>query len=88
LAAGKGVTVATSVEQALGAIEAIFKGQFGRAGKFVVIEECLTGQEVSILALTDGLTIRPLLPAQDHKRIGEGDTGRILAVWELMPRLP
>jgi len=75
LAAGKGVTVATSVEQALGAIEAIFKGQFGRAGKFVVIEECLTGQEVSILALTDGLTIRPLLPAQDHKRIGEGDTG-------------
>ena len=40
-----------------------------------MIEECLTGQEVSVLALTDGLTIRPLLPAQDHKRIGEGDTG-------------
>ncbi len=75
LAAGKGVTVAETVEQAQGAIEAIFQGQFAQAGKFVVIEECLTGQEVSVLALTDGLTIRPLLPAQDHKRIGEGDTG-------------
>lgn len=75
LAAGKGVTVATTVEQAQAAIDAIFQGQFGRAGEFVVIEECLTGQEVSVLALTDGLTIRALLPAQDHKRIGEGDTG-------------
>jgi phosphoribosylamine--glycine ligase len=75
LAAGKGVIVATTVEQASAAIDAIFQGQFGNAGEFVVIEECLTGQEVSVLALTDGLTIRPLLPAQDHKRIGEGDTG-------------
>ena len=75
LAAGKGVTVAATVEEAQGAIEGIFQGQFGSAGKFVVVEECLTGQEVSVLALTDGLTIRPLLPAQDHKRIGEGDTG-------------
>ncbi|MBV6626034.1 MAG: phosphoribosylamine--glycine ligase [Rivularia sp. (in: Bacteria)] len=75
LAAGKGVTVATSLNQAVEAVEAIFNGQFGSAGEFVVIEECLTGQEVSVLALTDGLTIRALLPAQDHKRIGEGDTG-------------
>lgn len=75
LAAGKGVTVATSLNQAVEAVEAIFDGQFGNAGEFVVVEECLTGQEVSVLALTDGLTIRPLLPAQDHKRIGEGDTG-------------
>ncbi|MEA5595119.1 phosphoribosylamine--glycine ligase [Rivularia sp. UHCC 0363] len=75
LAAGKGVTVATTLNQAVEAVDAIFRGQFGRAGEFVVIEECLTGQEVSVLALTDGLTIRPLLPAQDHKRIGEGDTG-------------
>ena len=75
LAAGKGVTVAATVESAQAAIEAIFQGQFGSAGKFVVVEECLSGQEVSVLALTDGLTIRPLLPAQDHKRIGEGDTG-------------
>ncbi|MFO5441128.1 MAG: phosphoribosylamine--glycine ligase, partial [Dolichospermum sp.] len=75
LAAGKGVTVAETIAQAEAAIEAIFQGQFGSAGNSVVIEECLLGQEVSILALTDGLTIRPLLPAQDHKRVGEGDTG-------------
>ncbi|GAX36688.1 phosphoribosylamine--glycine ligase [Nodularia sp. NIES-3585] len=75
LAAGKGVIVAGTVEQAQNAIDAIFQGQFGSAGNFVVVEECLIGQEVSVLALTDGLTIRPLLPAQDHKRIGEGDTG-------------
>ena len=75
LAAGKGVTVATNINQAVEAVDAIFHGQFGSAGEFVVIEECLSGQEVSVLALTDGLTIRPLLPAQDHKRIGEGDTG-------------
>jgi phosphoribosylamine---glycine ligase len=75
LAAGKGVTVAETVAEAQAAIEAAFGGQFGQAGDRVVIEECLTGQEASILALTDGKTIRPLLPAQDHKRIGEGDTG-------------
>ncbi|MUG91932.1 phosphoribosylamine--glycine ligase [Scytonema sp. UIC 10036] len=75
LAAGKGVIVAETVEQANQAIDAMFGGQFGSAGKFVVIEEYLTGQEVSVLALTDGISIRPLLPAQDHKRIGEGDTG-------------
>ena len=75
LAAGKGVTVAENIADAEAAIEAIFQGQFGSAGNSVVIEECLLGQEVSILALTDGLTIRPLLPAQDHKRVGEGDTG-------------
>ncbi|NJR51797.1 MAG: phosphoribosylamine--glycine ligase [Leptolyngbyaceae cyanobacterium CSU_1_3] len=75
LAAGKGVTVATSLDQATAAIAACFEGQFGSAGQRVVVEEYLTGQEVSILAVTDGLTIRPLLPAQDHKRIGDGDTG-------------
>jgi phosphoribosylamine---glycine ligase len=75
LAAGKGVTVAQTLAEAEDAIDAIFQGQFGSAGNFVVIEECLLGQEVSVLALTDGLTIRPLLPAQDHKRIGDGDTG-------------
>jgi phosphoribosylamine---glycine ligase len=75
LAAGKGVTVATTLEEAKVAIEAAFSGQFGDAGQQVLIEECLTGQEASVLAITDGLTIRPLVPAQDHKRIGEGDTG-------------
>jgi phosphoribosylamine--glycine ligase len=75
LAAGKGVTVATTLEQAENAVTACFSGQFGAAGSQVVIEEYLQGEEVSILAVTDGLTIRPLLPAQDHKRIGENDTG-------------
>ncbi len=75
LAAGKGVVVAATIEEAYRAIDSIFGGQFGSAGKFVLVEECLTGQEVSVLALTDGITIRPLLPAQDHKRIGDGDTG-------------
>jgi len=75
LAAGKGVTVAATLAEAIEAIELCFGGQFGTAGEQVVIEDCLVGQEASLLAVTDGLTIRPLLPAQDHKRIGEGDTG-------------
>ncbi|MFM2432772.1 MAG: hypothetical protein RLZZ511_3986 [Cyanobacteriota bacterium] len=75
LAAGKGVTVAATVAEAEAAIDACIAGNFGAAGASVVIEECLLGQEASILAITDGKTIRPLLPAQDHKRIGEGDTG-------------
>jgi phosphoribosylamine---glycine ligase len=75
LAAGKGVTVAMSLSEAIAAIESVFSGRFGAAGERVVIEEFLQGQEVSVLALTDGITIRPLLPAQDHKQIGEGDTG-------------
>ncbi|GJD23749.1 phosphoribosylamine--glycine ligase [Rivularia sp. IAM M-261] len=75
LAAGKGVIVAQTIESAFAGLDAIFGGQFGSAGNFAVIEEFLIGQEVSILALTDGETICPLLPAQDHKRIGEGDTG-------------
>ena len=75
LAAGKGVTVAATVAEAEAAIETAFEGQFGEAGKCLVIEECLVGVEVSVLALTDGKTIRPLVPAQDHKRIGEGDRG-------------
>ncbi|MGB7414709.1 MAG: phosphoribosylamine--glycine ligase [Thermosynechococcaceae cyanobacterium] len=74
LAAGKGVTVALDLEAAFAAIDEVFTGRFG-ADMQVLIEEYLTGQEVSVLALTDGLTIRPLLPAQDHKPIGEGDTG-------------
>ncbi len=71
LAAGKGVTVASTVEEAIAAVESLFKNGFNT----VVVEECVTGQEVSVLALTDGISVRPLLPAQDHKRIGEGDTG-------------
>lgn len=75
LAAGKGVTVVNTLAEAEEAISAALGGQFGDAGKQILIEECLTGQEVSVLALTDGMTICPLLPAQDHKRLGDGDTG-------------
>ncbi|PZV16922.1 MAG: phosphoribosylamine--glycine ligase [Pseudanabaena sp.] len=75
LASGKGVTVAMTLEEATEAIDRIFAGQFGSAGETLVIEEFMTGQEVSVLALTDGKTIRPLSPAQDHKRLGDGDTG-------------
>lgn len=71
LAAGKGVTVAATIEEAQVAVESLFGNGFST----VVIEEFLQGQEVSVLAITDGLTIRALLPAADHKRIGEGDTG-------------
>lgn len=78
LAAGKGVIVAQTVEEAQSAITTIFKEGIGKspdASITLVIEECLVGEEASVLALTDGVTIRPLIPAQDHKRIGEGDTG-------------
>nr|WP_238717806.1 phosphoribosylamine--glycine ligase [Petrachloros mirabilis] len=75
LAAGKGVTVALTQAEAEAAIAAVFEGKFGSAGHKVMVEEYLTGEEISVLALTDGHTIRPLLAAQDHKRIGEGDTG-------------
>jgi phosphoribosylamine--glycine ligase len=71
LAAGKGVVVAMDLPEALTAVTQIF----AQYSPKVVIEEFLLGQEVSVLAITDGVTIRPLIPAQDHKRIGEGDTG-------------
>ena len=72
LAAGKGVIVAMTLEEALIAVDELLKNQSGK----LVIEEYRTGSEVSVLAVTDGKTIRPLIPAQDHKRIGEGDTGK------------
>ena len=72
LAAGKGVIVATTKEEAIAAVAELLGDNSGK----LVIEEFLTGSEVSVLAVTDGLTIRSLSPAQDHKRIGEGDTGK------------
>ena len=75
LAAGKGVTVATSLEETLTAINDCFSGRFGDAGQRIVLEECLEGPEVSVFALCDGERLVLLPPAQDHKRIGEGDTG-------------
>lgn len=76
LAAGKGVTVAETVEEARSAIEAIFAGQGGTAADAaLVLEERTHGPEVSVFALCDGERLVLLPPAQDHKRIGEGDTG-------------
>jgi phosphoribosylamine--glycine ligase len=75
LAAGKGVTVADNLEETRAAIEEVFAGRFGSAGTSLVLEERLSGPEVSVFALTDGERLLLLPPAQDHKRIGEGDTG-------------
>jgi phosphoribosylamine--glycine ligase len=73
LAAGKGVTVAMDMETARTAVEDIFSGKFG--GAECVIEEFLEGEEASFFVLTDGTHALPLATAQDHKRVGEGDTG-------------
>lgn len=75
LAAGKGVTVAMDEASALAAIDEIFAGQFGAAGAAVVIEAFMTGEEASFFVLVDGEEVLPIGTAQDHKRIGEGDTG-------------
>ncbi len=75
LAAGKGVTVAMTMAEALAALEACFDGSFGSAGAEVVVEEFLTGEEASFFCLCDGTTALPFGTAQDHKRVGEGDTG-------------
>jgi len=76
LAAGKGVLVCHSRATALEAAHGLFSGELlGEAERQVVIEEFLTGEEISFLCLSDGQHAVPLLPAQDHKRIGEGDTG-------------
>src|SRR3546814_9356858 len=64
-----------SEAEAQDAIAHMFSGGFGEAGAEVVIEEFLTGEEASFFALTDGVTVLPLGSAQDHKRVGEGDTG-------------
>ena len=76
LAAGKGVTVCGERAEAHAAIDAsMTRGVFGAAGRRVVIEEFLAGEEVSFMALTDGTAVVPLASSQDHKRLGDGDTG-------------
>ena len=75
LAAGKGVVVAATNEEAAAAVSECFSGKFGQAGSKVVIEECMRGPECSLLAFTDGQTVRPMAAAQDHKRALEGDKG-------------
>jgi phosphoribosylamine--glycine ligase len=76
LAQGKGVLIATTREEARRAIvDSMERAIFGDAGRRVLIEEFLRGEELTIMAFTDGRTVVPMLPAQDHKRIGDGDTG-------------
>ena len=75
LAAGKGVIVATELEQAEEAVRECFGGTFGDAGNTVVIEEMLTGPECSLLAFTDGKTVKPMVSSMDHKRANDHDTG-------------
>ncbi len=75
LAAGKGVILAYNEKDAVEAVKLCFNGAFGDAGKKVLVEELLIGEEASILALTDGHVIIPLVTSQDHKRVGDGDTG-------------
>jgi phosphoribosylamine--glycine ligase len=74
--AGKGVTVAKSVDEAYAAVdEAVIDGQFGGAGRAIVIEEFLVGEEVSFFVFCDGKTVLPLASAQDHKTVFDGDKG-------------
>ena len=75
LAAGKGVIIAETVDQAVAAIDDMFDGSFGEAGAEVVIEEFMTGEEASYFILCDGENVLPIGTAQDHKRVGDGDTG-------------
>ena len=75
LASGKGVTVAFSEDAAVGAVENCFSGAFGRSGEEVIIEECLDGEEASILAFVDNHCIKPLASSQDHKRLKDADKG-------------
>jgi phosphoribosylamine--glycine ligase len=76
LAAGKGVIVAATVEEALDALKLIMKDRaFGDAGKKVIVEQCLKGEEASFMILTDGKTVVPLATSQDHKQIYDGDRG-------------
>jgi phosphoribosylamine--glycine ligase len=75
LAAGKGVIICATRAEAQQALDIMFDGSFGSAGSSIVIEEFLEGEEASFFALTDGTAIVPFGSAQDHKRVGDGDTG-------------
>ncbi len=75
LAAGKGVIIAATADEAIEAAQSMFEGQFGGAGTEVVIEEFLPGEEASFIVIADGVHALPFATSQDHKRIGDGDTG-------------
>jgi phosphoribosylamine--glycine ligase len=75
LAAGKGVVIAATIDEALATIDEMFGGRFGDAGETVVVEEFLAGEEASFIVMADGHTALPFASSQDHKRIGDADTG-------------
>lgn len=76
LASGKGVVVCGSMDEADRAIDSMLRdGKFGQAGAEILVEEFMSGEELSLFALTDGTTVLPMLPAQDHKRLLDGDVG-------------
>jgi phosphoribosylamine--glycine ligase len=75
LAAGKGVIIAASAEEAIRAAAGMFAGAFGEAGRVVVVEEFLEGEEASFIVMADGRHVLPLATSQDHKRLGDGDVG-------------
>jgi phosphoribosylamine--glycine ligase len=75
LAAGKGVVIVNSAAEAIATVEAMFGGQFGEAGREVIIEEFLPGEEASFIVMADGRHVLPLATSQDHKRLGDGDLG-------------
>jgi phosphoribosylamine--glycine ligase len=75
LAAGKGVIISASIPEAITAAQAMFAGQFGAAGREVLIEEFLTGEEASFIVMADGRHVLPLATSQDHKRLDDGDQG-------------
>jgi phosphoribosylamine--glycine ligase len=92
LAAGKGVLVARTMDEARADVRAKLSGSsFGEAGRSIVIEEGLAGEECSLLVLCDGTTSMPLLPAQDFKRVGDGDEGPNtggMGAYAPMPHVP
>lgn len=76
LALGKGVIIAQTRKEAMDAVKSMMEDKvFGKSGEHIVIEEFLTGPEVSVLAFTDGKTVKPMVSSMDHKRAGDGDTG-------------
>jgi phosphoribosylamine--glycine ligase len=75
LAAGKGVVICATTEEAVAAAQSMFAGQFDKAGATIVVEEFLEGEEASFIAIVDGTTILPLATSQDHKRLQDGDAG-------------
>jgi phosphoribosylamine--glycine ligase len=75
LAAGKGVVICATVDEAVATAQDMFSGRFGKAGDTVVVEQFLEGEEASFIAMVDGQTVLPLATSQDHKRLGDGDVG-------------